>query len=387
MNQPLSSYGQDGVNVSLGDQFSSFAGQLCRQTYGNNPNIKVHDFSQGHFRGPKGFEPIGMPSGTILDLSPDGIGTKSVITDAAFFHRFSSRDWVAMCAGDITRWGGKAALLINDLSVSSLGDDKHSNAYLAACDLMIGLRETADECGYVMYKGETAELSSCVASENPNARLKYNWSGAALGFLNRKNLITGQHIKAGQSVMALRELGFRSNGGSSVRKAFARKFGPEWHKHPEAQKYIRLAAEPSVLYDEFLAHANGWSSPDLIPIIKMSLVVHLTGGSFEGKFFEDILQRHGFSAELYSLWSPPEIMGLCSLWRGLTAKESYQTFNGGQGVLVVIDDCDADEFIGLAQSFGIEAQKCGEITAVTDRPRLVIHSKFDGTDDHQVVFE
>ena len=371
-------YKQDGVDVPLGDRFSSFAGELCQQTYGNNPNIIVRNLSNGLFRGPRFFFPVGTPPGTGFHLAPDGIGTKHIVTDAALRHRDSARDWVAMTAGDNTRYGGKTALLVNNLDVQSLGADEHSGTFQAACELMLGLKQVADECGYVMYGGETAELAPCVASSNPQALLRYIWSGVAFAFFNPANVITGANVRVGQKIVALKEKGFRSNGGGSVRKALEMRFGDNWYVEPEAQPYIQLAAAPSILYDEFLTHMNGWSSAGLTPIVRASLIVHLTGGSFRGKFFEDFLVRHGFSATLYDLFEPPEILRLCGEWRGFDSEGFYETFHGGQGGIVVMDTEDVGEFIRTAaELYGIEAKECGEITNATDsKPQLTIESKF-----------
>jgi len=115
-----------------------------------------------------------------------------------------------------------------------------------------------------------------------------------------------------------------------MRKAFSMCFGDNWYIQEAARPYIELAATPSVLYDKFLVHMNGWSSPDLTPIVKSSLIVHLTGGSFRGKFWEDFLKRHGFSAVLDDLYDPPEIMQLGGEWRGFKSSGFYDTFHGGR---------------------------------------------------------
>lgn len=377
MKKTVSAYLEDGVNVPLGDQLSAFSGNLCKQTYGNSPHVIVREFSDGFFRGPKGYAIVDLPPGSILYAGVDGEGTKPIITDAAGMHRMSARNWVAMCAGDNSRYGGKTLILTNQLDVSSLGENSDSPAFKAACELMLGLKDAADECDYVMYTGETAEMGPCVGSENENATLKYIWGGSALGVLNPKNMITGKDVRVGQIVMAMHEPGLGANGGSSARKGFARKFGSDWFSHPDAQEYIKKAAVPCKLYDKFFAHLNGWSSNDLIPLVKTHLNVHLTGGAFEGKFFEDFLKRHGLSAELDRLYTPPEIAQCCGEWRGIGSEEFYRTFNGGQRVLAVIDSCDEQKFVAHAKGFQLETRKCGEICKATDKPRLTIHSKFE----------
>jgi len=370
-------YGQDGVNVSLGDRFSRFAGGLCAETHGFCNNLKVVDLSRGLFRGPRYFIPTGLPPGTGFHLAPDGIGTKHIITDAAGLHEVSGADWVAMCGGDVTRYGGDPVLFVNNLDVSTLGENWQSSEYLAACKLMTGLRQLAGQHRFVMYNGETAELGACIGSENPQAALKYVWSGVAFGFFNQRNVITGERVHVGQAIIALRERGFRSNGGSSVRKALKMRFGDDWYrlKNEEAQKAVRFAAEPSVIYDQFLARLNGWGN-NCVPLVRASLIVHLTGGSFRGKFFDDFLARHGFSAVLTDLFDPPEVVRLCGEWRGFDPAGFYDTFSAGQGVLMVVDQDDVGHTISCARGAGIEAKCCGEIVGTRGAPSLVIHSKF-----------
>lgn len=370
-------YGQDGVNVPLGDLFSRYAGGLCAETYGFCPNLEIVDLSRGLFRGPRYFIPRDLPPGTGFHLAPDGIGTKHIITDAAGLHEVSAADWVAMTGGDVTRYGGNPVLFVNNLDVSTLGENWQSPEYLAACKLMVGLRQLAEQHRFVMYNGETAELGACISSENPQATLKYVWSGVAFGFFNRRNVITGERVHVGQAIVALRECGFRSNGGSSVRKALRMRFGDDWYhlKNEEVQKAVWLAAEPSVIYDRFLARLNGWGNA-CVPLVHASLVVHLTGGSFRGKFFEDFLRRHGFSAVLTDLFDPPEVVRLCGEWRGFDSAGFYDTFNAGQGVLMVVDQDDVDATISCAKAAGIEAKRCGEIVGAQGAPALTIHSKF-----------
>ncbi len=54
-------YQQDGVNISAGDAFSAFVGQLCRESYHNSRFVQVADLSRGDFRGPRGWKLIERP--------------------------------------------------------------------------------------------------------------------------------------------------------------------------------------------------------------------------------------------------------------------------------------------------------------------------------------
>ena len=74
-----SMYSADGVDVTEGDLFSRFAGEICRQSFRNSPFVRVRDLSRGHFRGPRGFTLKNLPKGYFLDTPSDGVGTKVII--------------------------------------------------------------------------------------------------------------------------------------------------------------------------------------------------------------------------------------------------------------------------------------------------------------------
>jgi len=367
-------YAQDGVDVDEGDRFSKHAGNLCRETYKNSPYVEVMDFSRGHFRGPRGFRLKGLPKDCWMDASPDGDGTKVVLMDAAGMYEQAAYGWVAMTCGDITRWGGIPLLLVNNLDVESLG--KKGELRNTAFYLMLNnLYTIARTEGLVLYKGETAELPGCVTSPNADALIKYLWAGVAIGAYNPKTVITGDNIEAGMSVMALREHGFRNNGISSARKAIVMRYGSL--SCSEAKDAVRNAASPAILYDKFLANANGWFNDNFVPSIPVHLLVHLTGGGIKSKFAEDILFPRGLSADLNDLWDPPQIMRDCAEWRGMGDEECYETWNGGQGELAVIDPVSEERFIHWAKHFGIEAKRVGVITK-SNTPYVQARSKFTG---------
>jgi phosphoribosylaminoimidazole (AIR) synthetase len=141
-----------------------------------------------------------------------------------------------------------------------------------------------------------------------------------------------------------------------------------------------------------LAETNGWYDPNLKPKIKMHAIAHISGGGIVGKFGEDILFPRGLSAELTELFDPPDIMRNLAEWRGFTDEEIYSTWNGGQGILAVIDEKDVNFFITWAHNYfnstgregvgkqGVAAKEVGRITITKpgDKPRLLIKSRFSG---------
>jgi phosphoribosylformylglycinamidine cyclo-ligase len=376
-------YANDGVDINVENAFSSFAGEICKSTFRNSPFVDVHDNSEGFFRGARSFSFKNLPEGYTIDVGADGIGTKTVVIDAAFSHHLAARDIIAMTGGDITRRGGMPLVFINTLKVNSLEGSMND-----ICRSMLTcLGAIAREQKLVCFRGETAQLGECVGSEYPRSPTRFNWTGMMIGVCHPQKDITGTTLAPGQAVVALREFGFRSNGFSSVRAAFRKKFGKRWRYKSKAQDFILAASRPSALYDNLLIAANGWHNIHNDSLsgyshgekhIKMHAIAHLSGGGIKHKFAEDILFRKGLSAVLGHLWEPPEIMRLCADWRGMDDEECYTVWNGGQGALVVVDSKDVGSFIALARAHGVEARFCGNITSTKgpQKPSLTIYSKF-----------
>lgn len=375
-------YAQDGVHVKEGDSFSAYAGRICRESYENSPFVKVTDLSEGRFRGPRAMELQNLPEKCLMTAASDGVGTKVVLHSLAGSPN-AAYDLVAMTQTDIARYGGLSLVLNNVLDVKNIGEEgSDTNRFFR--QTIDTLAKVAKEEQLVLISGETAELGPCVGSEFPNSPAQFNWSATMLGVYHKSKMITGDTLQAGQAVMALGEDGFRSNGISTVRKAFAQRFGEGWgnfseggSKEEDALIAAKAAAAPSVLYGRFLSHLNGWDNPDFETEIKVHAIAHLTGGAIKSKFGEDLLFPRGLSAELNQLFVPPEIMRACALWREMTTVDCYDTWNGGQGALVVIDENDVEDFTLLAEDFKIETRWCGSIIQ-HPQPFIAIHSEYHG---------
>jgi phosphoribosylformylglycinamidine cyclo-ligase len=368
-------YSKDGVDVEEESNFSSYAGSICKESYGNSPFVDVHDLSGGHFRGPRPFTLKNLPEGYMIEASTDGIGTKGVVIDAAKTHHLAAYDIIAMTASDITRYGGVPLVFINVLDTVTVGEagDEVSKTYRG---LMKGLGEVAKASQLVVLKGETAQMGVCLGSEDMSSKTKLNWSGTMLGAYHKDKMITGETLAEGQTIIALKENGFRCNGISSLRKALKQKYGDNWFSNPEAKESVKLAATPSVLYDTYINTLHGWfnGKDGFKPEARIHSIVHLSGGAIKEKLAKDILFTRGLSAELPELWEPPQIMRQCAEWRGVSDEEFYEMWNGGQGMLIIVDAADAEHCVARATDFGIQAKVAGKVTKES-APKVKIVSK------------
>jgi len=374
-------YSKDGVDVEEEALFSSFAGSVCRASYKNSPFLEIKDLSKGQFRGPRPFVFKNLPKGYYIETSSDGIGTKGIVIDVAKTHHLAAYDIIAMTASDITRFGGVPIAFINVLDTTSIGNvgDEVSKVYRST---IAGLGKVAKKNKIVILKGETAQMGDAIGSEIKNSKTKLNWSGVMIGAYHKNKMITGDKLAPGQVIIALKEEGFRCNGISSMRKALKEKFGKEWWRNPKAKKSIKLASAPSVLYDMYLNTLNGWFDKKFKPEVPISSIVHLSGGALKEKLAKDILFPKKLSAELTNLWEPPKIMRKCAEWRNITDEEFYEVWHGGQGMLLIVEEKDADYCIKRAKDFGIKAKMAGKILK-EKTPKVIINSKL--TKDKKII--
>ncbi len=364
-----------GVNIAAGDSFSALAYETFRKSWENSSFVQVCDLDPGNFRGARGFNYVGLPDDCFQDPTIDGSGTKPIITTEARRHEYAGADLLAMTGGDVTRRGGIRLVLLNQLDVETLGAPDSETQQLLR-KLLVGLARVAQKEGVVLWLGETVEMGVCVGSENPDAVTKFTWSGTMLGVWRESTVITGDKMRPGQILIALKERGLRTNGFTDFRRGLAREFGPEWWRNPQAQRFIGMGAQPPTLYDTFFEKLNGWHEKDGRPIIPITAIAHITGGGIPGKLAKDLLFPRGLSAELDSLFQPSEIVRFCAGAAGLQGTAVYKKLNGGQGAIAVMDEAYEGPFMAWAAKYGLFSMKCGRIAASTGEPRLTIMSKF-----------
>lgn len=374
---------QDGVDIEEEALFSSFAGSICKASYQNSSFIEVHDLSGGSFRGPRPFSFKNLPEGYFIEATSDGMGTKPIIIDAAKTHRLAAYDIIAMTASDVTRYGGIPLVFLNILDTAGIGTegDEVNKTYKS---LMVGLGEVCKNSKIVSLKGETAQIKDAVGSEILDSKTKFNWSGVMIGAYHKDKMITGDSLAPGQVIIALKENGFRCNGGSSVRKALTEKYGKEWWQNSEAKEDVRKAAEPSVLYDQYVNTLHGWFDKNFKPEVSIKAVIHLSGGALKEKLAKDLLFPRKLSAELPDLWEPPEIMKKCASWRNISDEEFYEVWHGGQGMLLIVEEKDAAHCLKRAIDFGLQAKIAGKITKESI-PQVAIISKL--TPNKKIIYK
>jgi phosphoribosylformylglycinamidine cyclo-ligase len=280
-------------------------------------------------------------------MTCDGIGTKAEVAERTGIYHTLGYDLVAMVADDLVANGIEPINLVNVLDV-----DKPDEEIIDS--LMRGLHDGCMECGIAVVGGEIAELGAapagggrgCISTGAPRP-------SACRATGARRS--TAAQIEAGDTVIALKSAGFRSNGFSLVRAVLEKAHGPLWHDVPsvDGRSWGEVALTPSFL-----------CTPSVLALIDAGIPLrgagHITGGGIPGKFGR-VLKKSGFGARLDNLFAPHDFMQALIEMGDIPLETAIRQWNMGNAMLLVVPPSAAEATLSVLSARGVAAQIAGEI--------------------------
>ncbi len=341
-------YKKAGVDIQAGDNASKIAYNYAKSTFSSRKGmIGEPVIDEGSFAGL-----INMGDFYIVQ-SDDGVGTKMEIAERIGKFDTLGYDLLSMVADDVVCLGAET------ISVTNTLDTNKVDAVIIG-DLMKGLAKACNEQKVVIPGGEIAEVGKTV---NGNV-----WNATAVGVLEKEKVITGEHIKPGDKIIALKENGFRSNGFSLVRYIIEQKFSFKGYSQPSpfGKSWGELLLEPSRIYSGALLEILGRFGMKREVDIKG--IAHITGGGIPGNF-KRILKQTELGARFDNLFEPSDIVKEIQEMGEVTEEEAYKTWNMGNGMMLVTAPEDVEKTLDL---LSIEAQVVGEII---EENKIILNSK------------
>lgn len=358
-------YKSSGVNIELGEEASKVLYRAAKITWENRKGRlgEVVELFED-FSGFRAVRVGGLPEDTYINLSFDGIGTKTEVAERMQKHDTVAYDLFAMVCDDAVVRGAEPVLVGSILDVRSLGESDKSYIDFVK-QLAVGYINAAKEANVAVVNGEVAELGGRVGGYGP---FNYNWGAGVLWFARKSRMLTGYEIQKSDKLVGLKEDGFRSNGLSLVRKILKAAHGEEWHKENYKGKPLgELILHPSRIYSRAIADMFGGF--DREPKAKIHGVAHITGGGIPEKLGR-VLKPAGLGACLDDLFEPPGLMLYCQEKSKVSDQEAYRTWNMGQGMVIITPE--PEDVIAVAGQHNIESKVVGEILT---SPGIRIKSK------------
>lgn len=327
-------YKDAGVDVHEGYKAVELMKKHVKSTFNDNVIGDLGNFG-GLFKLGTNFEEPVLVSGT------DGVGTKLKIAFLTDKHNTVGVDLVAMCANDILCLGARPLFFLDYLATGHLEAEKAAAIVEGVCD---GCKQS----GMALLGGETAEMPGFYQEG------EYDMAGFAVGVVDRKNMIDGSRIQAGHKIIGLPSTGIHSNGYSLVRKLFFDKMNMAVDMFVEdlGETLGDALLRPTKIYAKSVEAAMGASVIDGI--------CHITGGGF----YENIPRAlpEGVSVKLDKLaWSKPKIFDYIMATGNIEEKEMYGTFNMGIGMMLFVNEEEAEKVVSAIREAGEEAFVIGEV--------------------------
>jgi phosphoribosylformylglycinamidine cyclo-ligase len=344
----MADYKEAGVDIEAGDNASKIAYSFAKSTFASRKGMMAEPvIDDGSFAGLIDMGDFYLVQGD------DGVGTKMEIAEKIGKFDTMGQDLLAMVCDDAICLGTETISMTNTLDTNKV-DAKIIH------DLMQGLAKACIEQKIVIPGGEIAEVGNSV---NGNI-----WNATAVGILEKNKVITGENIKIGDKIIALKEEGFRSNGFSLVRYIIEQKFGKNGYSEqsPFGKSWGEILLQPSQIYSAELLNILGRFGEKRK--IEVKGISHITGGGIGGNF-NRILKKTNLGASFDNLFAPSEMVKEIQKMGEVSEKEAYKTWNMGNGMMLVVAPEDAEKTLEMLT---IDAEIVGEIIA---EPKIILYSK------------
>ena len=291
----------------------------------------------GGFSGAFSLKAIKDMEDPVLLSGTDGCGTKVKLAFLLDKHDTICIDAVAMCVNDVACAGGEPLFF-----------GKNYPEKIAT--IVSGVAEGCKQSGAALIGGETAEHPGLMPED------EYDLAGFAVGVVDRKDLITGENIKPGDTLIGIASTGVHSNGFSLVRKVF--------HMTTEAlNTYYDCLGEtlgealirPTRIYVKALKNVKEAG-------VTLKGCSHITGGGF----YENIprMLPEGVRAVVKKDSYPVLPIFRMLQEEGNIAEEMmYNTFNMGLGMIIAVDPADVDKTMEAIKAAGDTPYVVGSVEA------------------------
>ena len=279
----------------------------------------------------------------VLLSGTDGCGTKVKIAMLLDKHDTIGIDAVAMCVNDVACAGGEPLFFLDYIACGKNYPEKIAS-------IVKGVAEGCKQSGCALIGGETAEHPGLMAEDD------YDLAGFTVGVCDKKNLITGENIKAGDKLIGIASSGVHSNGFSLVRKVFTM-------NEENLNRYVESLG--TTLGEALLTPTKIYVKA--LKAVKESGVTvkgcsHITGGGFYENIPRMLPENARAVVKLDSFKVLP-IFNLIQTSGKIKDEMMYNTFNMGLGMVLAVDKDDVNKTMEALSKAGETCYVIGEVVA------------------------
>lgn len=325
-------YADAGVDIDAGNALVERIKPIAKQTL--RPEVLT---GLGGFGGLFAL-PINKYQEPVLVSGTDGVGTKLKLAIAANKHNTVGIDLVAMCVNDLIVCGAEPLFFLDYYATGALSVDQ-GEAIIA------GIGEGCKQAGAALIGGETAEMPGMYAKGD------YDLAGFCVGIVEKQQMITGEHVQAGDVLIGIRSSGPHANGYSLIRHVLELT-QTDIHASFGDSTFAEVLLTPTKIYVQSLL--------SLFPQVQVKALCHITGGGFIENL-PRVLPAH-CQAELDGqAWPRHDIFTWLQDAGNISQDEMYRTFNCGIGMVLCVAAADVEATIRHLTNSGESAYQIGTI--------------------------
>jgi phosphoribosylformylglycinamidine cyclo-ligase len=343
-------YRDAGVDLDVYDESMARLPRLMHRTFsprvvqldGGFAGLYRLDFDRGLFA--RNYED------PVLVSCTDGVGTKLKVARAAGRHATIGIDLVAMCVNDALCCGAEPLFFLDYVAMSRDDPDLLEQ-------LVRGISDGCLQADCALLGGETAIMPDVYAEGD------YDLAGFCVGVVERKKLITGAAIAAGDVVLGVSSSGLHSNGSSLARKVVF--------------DVARLSVEDKVeelggrtVGEALLAPTKIYAQPvrRILSYYKVKNVVHgiahITGGGLVENLARVVPPSVNVVLQRGS-WPVPAIFPWLQKLGDIELPEMERVFNQGLGLVLVVSSHYSETIARTFEDAGHEVYRIGEVVEGT----------------------
>ena len=331
-------YKKAGVDIEAGYEAVSLMKEHIASTMRPEVLTDIGGFS-GAFS-MKGFKDMEEPT---LVSGTDGVGTKLKLAFLVDKHDTIGIDCVAVCVNDIACAGGEPLFFLDYIACGKNEPQKIAT-------IVSGVAEGCRQAGSALIGGETAEMPGFYPVD------EYDLAGFSVGVVDKKDMITGKELKAGDVLIGMASSGIHSNGYSLVRSVFSMSAETLNHSYEcleSDQSLGEILLTPTKIYVKALRSVKEAG-------VKIKACSHITGGGFYENIPRMLNEKtHAFIAK--TSFAVPPIFQMLAREGKIEEHAMFNTYNMGVGMIMAVAEEDVEKTVQAVQAAGETPYIMGEI--------------------------
>lgn len=333
-NSHMLTYKTSGVDIEAGDETVRRIKPMVRSTFNDRVLADIGGF--GGLYDATFLKDYEQP---VLVSSVDGVGTKLKVAFMAERYDTVGQDLVNHSVNDIAVCGAVPIYFLDYFATGKLRPD-------VATEVIAGFAQACRENNCALIGGETAEMPSMYQEG------EFDLAGTVVGVVERKRIVDGSKVGAGDVLIGIPSTGLHTNGFSLARAAL----------FPKHSLSDLLPGTETTLGDALLAVHRSYIGvvQGTMDIQGVHAYSHITGGGIVGNTSRVVRSPLDLHVD-WNAWVRPPIFDFIQTEGNVPEEDMRQAMNLGIGLVIVVAPESVDAITKTLEELGENPVVMGEV--------------------------